>query len=127
MNAGTFIGVWAMDKADKVPSLMKHVVLVYCKAWLEIWERRAKEKKGIPGRGNSKSKHTEAGNSLLLSPPTLSSLLPHSQLSLEAGRNNDGEGYAIGLSSRHTDNFESRSYDSPVCYFYIPGKKNNKF
>ena len=28
-----------MDKTDRIPSLIKHVVLVYDKAWFEVWER----------------------------------------------------------------------------------------
>ena len=62
-------------------------------------KRKTEEKKGIPGKRNRKNKYTEAGNSLLLSTAALSSLLLHSNLSLEVGRNN-GEGYAVDLSSR---------------------------
>lgn len=90
-----FLRVWVTDNADKVPSLMKHI-----KHDLRCEKRRTEGKKGTPGRGNSKSKHIETGNSLLLSTATLCSLLPHSHLNLEVGRNNNGEGYAIGLSHR---------------------------
>lgn len=60
-----------MGKTDRIPSLIKHVVLVYDKAWFEVWERgeqRRRKAFQVEG-GNRRSKHVEAGNSPLPSQP----------------------------------------------------------
>ena len=50
-----------MRKTDRIPSLIKHVVLVYDKAWFEVWERGTEEKKGLPGRGRESQEQTRGG------------------------------------------------------------------